>query len=127
MSWIDVVADDFHDIVAEEWTKLTDHHMSISFEIALNCSWNSIDPSTGNPISSRKYAIAAASVQRIGEDTFVTGAITDISRQKWMESLQALRGQEALELKRQQENFMDVSSTTAIMRNRNPLKTNPPD
>jgi hypothetical protein len=108
MSWLEVVDDDYHDIMAEEWTKLTDHHMNVDFEVALKTTWNSTDPSTGDPISSRKYVIAAASVQRIGEGTYVTGALTDISRQKWMESLQALRRQEAVELKRQQENFMDM-------------------
>lgn len=108
MSWLEVIAEDYYSIMVEEWAKLTDHDMSVAFEIALKSSWNSTDPSTGDPISSRKYAIAAASVQRIGETTYITGALTDISRQKWMESLQALRRQEAVELKRQQENFMDM-------------------
>lgn len=108
MSWVELFADDYSDILAEQWAKLVDHHLSVNFELALKTSWNSTDPSTGDPISSRKYVIAAASVQRIGESFYCTGALTDISRQKWMESLQAQRRQEAVELKRQQENFMDM-------------------
>lgn len=108
MSWLDSFADDYSDILAEEWAKLVDHHLSVNFELALKAPWTSTDPSTGDPISSRKYVIAAGSVQRIGESTYITGALIDISRQKWMESWQALRRQEAVELKRQQENFMDM-------------------
>jgi PAS domain S-box-containing protein len=38
----------------------------------------------------------------------IQGALIDISRQKWMESSQERRMQELLELKRQQEKFMDM-------------------
>jgi signal transduction histidine kinase len=47
----------------------------------------------------------------------VLGCLTDISRQKWAEGFQARRTDEAIELKRQQENFMDMTSHEA----RNPL------
>jgi signal transduction histidine kinase/AmiR/NasT family two-component response regulator len=47
----------------------------------------------------------------------VLGCLTDISRQKWAEGFQARRTEEAIELKRQQENFMDMTSHEA----RNPL------
>ncbi|TLD27691.1 putative hsp90-like protein [Venturia nashicola] len=117
MSWLELFADDYSDILAEEWARLVDHHMSVNTELALKSSWTSTDPSTGDPISSRKYVIAAASVQQIGESMYITGALIDISKQKWMESWQALRRQEAVELKRQQENFMDMTSHEM----RNPL------
>lgn len=40
----------------------------------------------------------------------ILGCITDISRQKWTEGFQKRKKMEAIELKRQQENFIDMTS-----------------
>jgi hypothetical protein len=40
----------------------------------------------------------------------VFGSITNISQQKWAEDFQKRRMEEAIELKRQQENFIDMTS-----------------
>ena len=57
----------------------------------------------------------------MGPSTTVTkgimGVNTDITYQKWAESVQAQRLSDALESKRQQENFMDMTSHEM----RNPL------
>ncbi|KAK5657051.1 hypothetical protein OQA88_3577 [Cercophora sp. LCS_1] len=47
----------------------------------------------------------------------IFGCITDISQQKWAEDFQKQRRDEAVELKRQQENFIDITSHEM----RNPL------
>ena len=47
----------------------------------------------------------------------VFGSITNISQQKWAEDFQKRRMEEAIELKRQQENFIDMTSHEM----RNPL------
>lgn len=47
----------------------------------------------------------------------VFGSITDISKQKWAEGIQTRKMEEAVELKRQQENFIDITSHEM----RNPL------
>lgn len=47
----------------------------------------------------------------------IFGSITDISQQKWAENVQIQRREEAMELKRQQENFIDITSHEM----RNPL------
>lgn len=47
----------------------------------------------------------------------VFGSLTDISQQKWAEDFQKRRMEEAIELKRQQENFIDITSHEM----RNPL------
>lgn len=47
----------------------------------------------------------------------IFGCITDISTQKWAEAFQNERREEAVELKRQQENFIDITSHEM----RNPL------
>ncbi|CAG9950006.1 unnamed protein product, partial [Clonostachys rosea f. rosea IK726] len=52
-----------------------------------------------------------------GEINFIFGCITDISSQKWAEKVQSERREEAVELKRQQENFIDITSHEM----RNPL------
>jgi signal transduction histidine kinase len=45
------------------------------------------------------------------------GSLTNISKEKWAEDFQRLRMEEAVELKRQQENFIDITSHEM----RNPL------
>ena len=40
----------------------------------------------------------------------VFGSITNISQQKWAEGLKKRGMEEAIELKRQQENFIDMTS-----------------
>lgn len=47
----------------------------------------------------------------------IFGCITDITQQKWAENVQNQRREEAVELKRQQENFIDITSHEM----RNPL------
>jgi len=47
----------------------------------------------------------------------IIGTIVDISRQKWAEEVQKRKMEDALEAKRQQENFIDMTSHEM----RNPL------
>ena len=103
MSWLEVIEEDYSEIMAGEWSKLIVDKVSVSFELGVKRPWQSIDPATGAPVHGRTYLIAAASVQHIGGIPYISGAVTDISQQKWVEGLQKQRHQEALELKRQQE------------------------
>jgi signal transduction histidine kinase/AmiR/NasT family two-component response regulator len=70
-------------------------------------------------VSGDTVVLAAAYADKSESGTVkgVLGCLTDISRQKWAEGFQARRTDEAIELKRQQENFMDMTSHEA----RNPL------
>ncbi|KAF2431352.1 hypothetical protein EJ08DRAFT_713029 [Tothia fuscella] len=116
-SWLEVIREEYLDIMAENWRRLTEEKRAVSFELALYKPWHSIDPTTSEQITGPSYIIAAATVQQIGNNWYISGALTDISYQKWVEGLQSQRRQEAVELKRQQENFMDMTSHEM----RNPL------
>jgi PAS domain S-box-containing protein len=58
------------------------------------------------------WILATAATDRDEEGTVksVTGTLTDVSRLKWAEAVQRNRVEEALESKRQQENFIDMTS-----------------
>jgi len=100
---MDIIADDFKDIVNTEWPNVVEHRMQRTFEVALKKPWTYVDPVTQEEVTDRTYILISSLVQRIGEANYVTSAITDISHQKWMEALQRKRRQEALDMKRQQE------------------------
>jgi hypothetical protein len=105
MSWMQVIEEEYAPIITEAWYELVHENKRMNLELGLKKPWEGVDPATGEKITGRTYIIAAASAQKIGDTTFVTGAITDISRQKWVESLQMQRRDEAVELKRQQEKY----------------------
>ena len=116
-SWYSVIHDEDHPKMDIEWSKLVDRRLPVSFELRLKKAWEALDPVTEKAITGPTYIIAAASPRQIGNDTYITGAITDISRQKWVEGSEIRQRKEALELKRQQENFIDMTSHEM----RNPL------
>jgi hypothetical protein len=103
MSWMDVLDEEYVPLMEKAWSDLVQEGKPVSLELALKKPWEGIDPTTGEKITGRTYIIAASSPQNISETTFITGAVTDISRQKWVEGLQMQRKDEAVELKRQQE------------------------
>jgi hypothetical protein len=103
MSWMDVLEEDSAKAMERGWADLSQHGKTLNIELGLKKPWEGVDPATGKKITGRTYIIAAASPQKIGDATYITGAITDISHQKWVESLQMQRRDEAVELKRQQE------------------------
>lgn len=67
----------------------------------------------GEVISLDRTWVVASAYAEVSEDghlTGVLGCITDISSWKWVDQLSSQRLSEALELKRQQENFLDITS-----------------
>lgn len=100
---MDVIADDFKDTIMQEWKRVVEGRLQRTFIVALKKPWVYVDPVTLEEVTDRSYIIVQALVQRIGESNYVTSAVTDISHQKWMESLQSKRRQEAMDMKRQQE------------------------
>jgi signal transduction histidine kinase len=116
-SWLTTIQEDYIPKVAALFSALAEKRQSINFEIALKKRWEGRDETTGEAFSRPAYIIAQASPQLIGKESFISGAVTDISRLKWAEDIQSQRRLEALEMKRQQENFMDITSHEI----RNPL------
>lgn len=91
---------------------------TLQFEIRLSKPFITDDFVDGQRLEGETWVAAAAHAEyKDGQVVNVVGTVADISRHKWMESFQQRRTAEALELKRQQEAFMDMTSHEA----RNPL------
>jgi hypothetical protein len=94
-----------------EWSELLGGE-TVSFELRLRRSFVAEEFVSGEKVEGSTWIIAAAYPECLEDGTVVgiLGCITDISRQKWMEGFQTRKMMEAVELKRQQENFIDMTS-----------------
>lgn len=118
LSWYDVIHKDDHALMDREWAKLTAGD-PVHFELRLKRPFETDESLNGESIRGETWILASAYADK-NEDGMVKGilgCLTEISRQKWAEGFQARRTEEAVELKRQQENFLDMTSHEA----RNPL------
>jgi PAS domain S-box-containing protein len=119
MSWTkDVHPDNIADI-QKYWDKVINLEGQQTFEVQYKKPWKPANLSENSISLDRTWVVASAYPETSddGELTGVTGCITDISSWKWVDQLQSQRLSEALELKRQQENFLDITSHEM----RNPL------
>lgn len=118
LSWYNVIHEDDHSIMDQEWAKLTAGD-PVDFELRLKRPFEPGETLHGENICGETWILAAAYADKNEDGTVkgILGCLTDISRQKWAEGFQTRQTQEAVELKRQQENFMDMTSHEA----RNPL------
>lgn len=99
--------------VQAAWRKLIDEKVSIVQELRFKASREF----NGHPIETWALMSAYPEKDSEGGVKAIFGVITDISQQKWAEAFQNQRREEAVELKRQQENFIDMTSHEM----RNPL------
>ncbi|CZS88736.1 related to sensory transduction histidine kinase [Rhynchosporium graminicola] len=114
MSWVETVHDDSIRILREGWKIMTVEGIPWSAELQLKKPW--YDNVTGDQVDS--WIIAACQPEFWdGKLKTVMGSMTDISRIKWAENLQARRLLEAEETRRAQNNFIDITSHEM----RNPL------
>jgi PAS domain-containing protein len=111
MSWYSVIASDMHPLMDLEWAKLLSGE-TVSFELRLRKPWVSPEVVDGKNVMGVTWIIAAAFPEKgvDGKVKSVYGTLTDISKQKWAEDFHKRKMQEAMELKRQQERFIDVTS-----------------
>jgi len=95
----------------QEWEKLL-RGESVSFELRLRHAFILEELIAGEKVEGSTWLIAAAYPERAqdGTVTGILGCLTDISRQKWVEGFQTRRMLEAVELRRQHENFIDMTS-----------------
>lgn len=112
--WMDFVKDEDKDTVKKLWSDLVHDAVPLNTEIRFKTTW--IDQN-GNKCD--KWALASAFPEKGADDKVkvIFGSITDISQQKWAEHFEKRRMEEAVEMKRQQENFIDITSHEM----RNPL------
>jgi len=111
--WIDAVKDEDQDRVRELWKQVTVDMKPVTAEFRFKAQW---EDRTHNRTDT--WVLFSVYPEKSnGTLKSVFGSITNISQQKWAESFQKRRLEEAVELKRQQENFIDITSHEM----RNPL------
>lgn len=113
-NWIEYVKPEDRDMVLSLWYELVNNLVPINAEFRFKTIWD--DPN-GNPGDTWALASAYPEKTQAGKLKGIFGSITNISRQKWAEHFEKRRMEEAIEMKRQQENFIDITSHEM----RNPL------
>ena len=117
MSWMEYIMDTSRNTMEEGWLKMTVDHVPWSGELQLkNLSLRPVNLS-GEPIDYWVLCTAQPEFSSDGSLRSIMGSITDISHLKWAQGLQNRRLQEAEETRRQQNEFIDITSHEM----RNPL------
>ncbi|KAJ4363008.1 hypothetical protein N0V83_010126 [Neocucurbitaria cava] len=112
--WFEIVADEDVDRVKEDWSNILEGKKSDGVQFRLKKQWTNQDGIRSNIwVQSSSYP----ELDESGKVISIMGTLFDISQFKWAESVQRRRIKEALEAKRQQENFIDMTSHEL----RNPL------
>lgn len=113
-TWMDSVMDEDRVAVESMWRQVVIENIQISAEFRVKAPWQ--DP---NGVSADTWVLMNAYPEKDtnGDLKSVFGCLTNISQQKYAEDFQKRRMEEAVELKRQQENFIDMTSHEM----RNPL------
>lgn len=113
--WMEYVATEDKTIAMKYWREIMDSKEPISAEFRFKTPWQD---RVGNRLH-QTWVLASAYPERglDGQVNRIFGSITDITTQKFATEQQKRRMEEAVELKRQQENFIDITSHEM----RNPL------
>lgn len=113
-TWMDSIKDEDLESVKTAWRKLVTKKAPMTHEFRFKTPWQDRSGSRGDT-----WVLMSAYPERDdnGDLKSVFGSLTNISQQKWAEDFQKRRMEEAIELKRQQENFIDMTSHEM----RNPL------
>ena len=113
--WIDSVNEEDQPEVKKIWRQIVEHAQPVTAELRFKQPAGRDGSSTGEDT----WVLFSASPEKNADGTLksVFGSITNISSQKWAETFQKRKMEEAVELKRQQENFIDITSHEM----RNPL------
>lgn len=112
--WIDSVTEHDQGLVHNLWTTLLEKQTPMTAEFRFRTPWEDHNGNTGET-----WVLASAYPEKDQDGVLksIFGSVTDISQQKWAEGFQKRRMEEAVEMKRQQENFIDITSHEM----RNPL------
>ncbi|MCJ1309660.1 hypothetical protein MMC25_003320 [Agyrium rufum] len=114
-NWMDSIKDEDRGMVLDMWHRLIKDKIPMTnVEFRFKTPWTRRDD-----VLEDTWVLANAYPERNidGSLKSVFGSITNISQQKWAANLEKRRTEEAIELKRQQENFIDITSHEI----RNPL------
>jgi len=112
--WIDYVKNEDRPLVEELWHNLVANTQSVTVEFRFKAPWMDRHGTMGDT-----WVLFSAypETNEQGLLKSVFASLTNISQQKWAEGFQKRKMEEAVELKRQQENFIDITSHEM----RNPL------
>ncbi|KAK7743316.1 hypothetical protein SLS62_010688 [Diatrype stigma] len=112
-TWMKSVNEEDRAALEQVWHKLIRDKVAITHEFRFRCSRNFGDHIIDTWVLMSAYPERSSD----GRIKGIFGCLTDISQQKLAEQIQTHRREEAVELKRQQENFIDITSHEM----RNPL------
>ncbi|KAK7525974.1 histidine kinase [Phyllosticta citriasiana] len=116
--WSYTVLDEDREFVENQWRKLATGQTVDPFEFRVKRPFRASQEDDTQVIEySWILANAFPELDENGTAQKILGWLTDISHQKWSQHLQAQRLEDALETKRQSENFIDMTSHEM----RNPL------
>ncbi|KAI0425367.1 histidine kinase [Xylaria sp. FL1042] len=112
-NWMQSVKDEDRPALEAVWRQLVSEKVAITHEFRFKCSRHE------GGIIIDTWVLMSAYPEKDSEGGIkgIFGCITNISQQKLAEQIQMQRREEAVELKRQQENFIDITSHEM----RNPL------
>ncbi|KAF2087680.1 hypothetical protein K490DRAFT_16186, partial [Saccharata proteae CBS 121410] len=118
-NWTHTIIPEDRKMVEDNWKALAQGTFIKPFEFRVKRAWKSPDPTDGSDEMGHSWLLAStfAELDEEGHPQRILGWLTDISHQKWSQHLQARRLEDALETKRQSENFIDMTSHEM----RNPL------
>ncbi|KAL6858123.1 hypothetical protein ACO1O0_005575 [Amphichorda felina] len=116
--WQTCVVDDDLPVLQECWEKLKTLGTPQSAEVRLKTTW-AVEDRGGSMITAARSVLATFMPVKSTEGLIqsFTGCISDVSLQRWQLEQEKKRKEEAIESKRQQENFIDMTSHEM----RNPL------
>jgi len=106
-TWMESVKEEDRDELQNVWRSLVEDRKPVTHEFRFKTPWQ--DPNGGRH-STWVLMSAFPETDEEGNLKSIFGSITNISQQKWSEDFQKRRMEEAIELKRQQENFIDMTS-----------------
>nr|AAR30121.1 putative histidine kinase HHK16p [[Gibberella] fujikuroi var. moniliformis] len=116
VSWADLMKNS-GSVMEQGWHRLTQDMLPWSGEVKLRESFENPVNIHGEPIDFWVLVTAHPEITPSGTLRSIMGSITDISHLKWAQGLQNRRLQEAEETRRQQNEFIDITSHEM----RNPL------
>ncbi|ERF75062.1 hypothetical protein EPUS_04844 [Endocarpon pusillum Z07020] len=117
MSWLHMVYEPDLPVIEAEWSNLQ-AGKSVSFEIRMKKEWQATNPFGGETLDLEyTWVLAMASQHTTKNGPTIMGCLIDINRQKWAEDFHKRKTEEAIQMKQQQERFIDMTSHEM----RNPL------
>jgi PAS domain S-box-containing protein len=109
-AFLNVVAKESQTVAHEMWDEMMTTMKPVTREIQLKPLTLQPRDLSGDPIEYWVLASSAPQLNSNGEVISIMGSLADISHMKWVHGLQETRLREAEETKRQQNEFVDITS-----------------